>query len=138
MKREKEDDSDFFNNKIRQLKRQVQQAITEKDEANEYSKQMETQKMRLEKFLKQGIHKGHTTEELAHDVSLVTRRLEMLEAQAEERARDTTPAGQKIEQLQRELNEERQLRENMIKKKNSEVAYFKKELDSLLAAIVKQ
>lgn len=85
----------------------MQQAVVEKDEANEYSKQMETQKMRLEKFLKQGIHKGNSAEDLAHDVSFVTRRLELLEAQAEERARDMTPSGQKIEQLTKELNEER-------------------------------
>lgn len=80
LKREKEDDNDFLNSKIRQLKRQVQQAISEKEEANEYSKQVEAQKCRLEKFLKQGIHKGNTAEDLAQDVSFVTRRLELLES----------------------------------------------------------
>lgn len=52
MQREKDDDNDFLNEKIRQLKRQLQNAVTEKEEAVEEAKQIEIQKIRLEKLLK--------------------------------------------------------------------------------------
>ena len=48
---------------------------------------------------------------------------------------DTQPLRRKVEQLQEQLVEERHLRERVIQKKNAEVAYFKKELDSLLQDI---
>ena len=52
MQREKDDDNDFLNEKIRQLKRQLQNAVTEKEEAVDEAKQIEIQKIRLEKLLK--------------------------------------------------------------------------------------
>lgn len=52
MQREKDDDNDFLNEKIRQLKRQLQHAVSEKEEAVEEAKQIEIQKIRLEKLLK--------------------------------------------------------------------------------------
>jgi len=73
------------------------------------------------------------------DVNFVMRRLEMLEQQAEERSalllRDQTPAKRKLEALQQQLIEERNMREQVVQKKNAEVAYFKKELESLLDEI---
>jgi cell division protein ZapA (FtsZ GTPase activity inhibitor) len=58
LQREKDDDNDFLNEKIRQLKRQLQNAVSEKEEAVEEAKQMEIQKIRLEKLLKSSLGKG--------------------------------------------------------------------------------
>lgn len=142
LQREKEDDSDFFNNKIRQLKRQLQQSQHERDEQEEHAKQMEQQKVRLERYLKQGMSKGTTNEDLVQDVNFVSRRLDHLASQAEQRQQnmlnESAPMRQKCEQLQQQLIEERSMRDKVIQKKNAEVAYFKKELDSLLQEIAKK
>lgn len=70
----------------------------------EHCKQLEGQKARLEKFLKTGLSKGQTNEELIQDVNFVMRRLEVLEQQAEERAQlllgDQMPIKRKLEMLQ--------------------------------------
>ncbi len=58
LQREKDDDNDFLNEKIRQLKRSLQHTVSEKEEAVEEAKQMEIQKIRLEKLLKQSLGKG--------------------------------------------------------------------------------
>ena len=51
---------------------------------------------------------------------------------------DQSPLKRKVEILQQQLIEEKLLREKVIQKKNSEVAYFKKELESLLDEIARK
>ena len=84
----------------------------------EHCKQLKGQKTRLEKFLKTGLSKGQTNEELIQDVNFVMRRLEVLEQQAEERAQlllgDQMPIKRKLEMLQQELIEERNIRDRVI------------------------
>lgn len=84
----------------------------------QHCKQLEGQKARLEKFLKTGLSKGQTNEELIQDVNFVMRRLEVLEQQAEERAQlllgDQMPMKRKFEMLQQELIEERNIRDRVI------------------------
>ena len=48
--REKDDDCEFFNAKIRQLKRQLKDATGEKAELEEAVQKLEAQKQRMEKF----------------------------------------------------------------------------------------
>lgn len=95
--------------------------------------------MRLEKFLKQGM--SGAPEDLMQDVNFVMRRLEMLEQQAEERSQMLGGGDQwkrKVETLQQQLSEERSMRDKVIQKKNQEVAYFKRELESLLDDIARK
>ena len=87
LRREKEDDEEFLNTKIRQLKRQCTQAIQDKEEQEAYARELEQQKCRLEKLLKQQtLSKGTSQDDLLQDVTFVQRRLEMLEQSAEQRA----------------------------------------------------
>ena len=64
------------------------------------------------------------------------RRLEMLEEQSENRAKsmlgDTQPLKRQLEQLKQELAEERAVKQRLAMKFNSEVSYYKKELETLL------
>lgn len=52
LQREKEDNEDYLNQQIRQLKRQVQQATLARDDIQEQFNLLEGQKIRLEKFIK--------------------------------------------------------------------------------------
>jgi predicted nucleic acid-binding Zn-ribbon protein len=142
--REKDDDSEFFNAKIRQLKRQLKDAESEKAELEEAVQKADAQKQRLEKFYrnKMGLDAPADkagTNELLTEMSVLQRRLEFLEEQAEERNKqmvnEHAPCRREIQRLQQELTEERDLRSNVINKKNKEIAYFKNELDGLLADI---
>lgn len=76
---------------------------------------------------------------LITDMGVLQRRLEFLEEQAEERNKqmiqEHAPCRREIQRLQQELVEERDLRSNLINKKNKEIAYFKNELDGLLTDI---
>jgi len=51
--REKDDDSEFFSSKIRQLKRHLKEAHLERDELSEQVERLEKNKQRLEKFYKE-------------------------------------------------------------------------------------
>ena len=75
------------------------------------------------------------------DVNFVMRRLEMLEQQAEERSTMLGGGDQwkrKVETLTMQLSEKRGMRDKVIQKKNAEVAYFKRELESLLDEIARK
>lgn len=142
--REKDDDCEFFNAKIRQLKRQLKDATSEKAELEEAVQKLEAQKQRMEKFYrnKMGLDQPadqSKTGTLITDMSVLQRRLEFLEEQAEERNKQViqehAPCRRELQRLQQELIEERDLRSNLINKKNKEIAYFKNELDGLLTDI---
>lgn len=98
---------------------------------------VEAQKQRLERIFKES-GKG-ADGDLSGDVSFITRRLEFLEKQSEDRSKQIAtgqaPLRKEIAALQQELQEERATRERAISKKNAEVAYFKKELNELLTEI---
>lgn len=57
--------------------------------------------MRLERYLKQGMSKGTTNEDLVQDVNFVSRRLDHLASQAEQRQQnmlnESAPMRQKCE-----------------------------------------
>lgn len=93
--------------------------------------------MRLEKLLKQSLSKGSgSPEDVIQEVNFIMRRLEMLEEQTENRTKsligDTQPLKRQVEQLKQELAEERAIKTRLQMKFNSEVTYYKKELESLL------
>lgn len=77
--------------------------------------------------------------ELLEELSFLTKRIEFMESQADERSKsqylDHNLCHRQIQQLQQEVESERQDKVKMLQKKNSEVAYFKTELDSLLREI---
>ena len=64
------------------------------------------------------------------------RRLEMLEENSENRTKsllgDTQPLKRQVDQLKQELAEERAVKQRLVMKFNSEVSYYKKELETLL------
>lgn len=97
----------------------------------------------MEKFYKtkmglDDVGKG-TTGDLFTEMSVMQRRLEFLEEQAEERNKQAlnehAPCRREIGRLEQELVEEREIRSSCINKKNKEIAYFKNELDGLLTEI---
>ncbi len=77
--------------------------------------------------------------DLFTDLTVMQKRLEFLEEQAEERNKQAlnehAPCRREIGRLEQELVEEREIRSNLINKKNKEIAYFKNELDGLLTEI---
>ena len=77
--------------------------------------------------------------ELMSEVSVIQRRIEFLEEQADTRnkmtSNDHEPCRKEIARLNEELKQERASRANIINKKNAEISYFKAELDALLSEI---
>ena len=77
--------------------------------------------------------------ELMSEVSVIQRRIEFLEEQADTRNKiassDHEPYRKEIARLNEELKQERASRANIINKKNAEISYFKAELDALLSEI---
>lgn len=122
----------------------MKDAEAEKAEMEEAVQKVEAQKQRLDKFYrnKMGLDapadKG-SANELITEMAVLQRRLEFLEEQADERNKqmisEHAPCRREIQRLQQELTEERDLRSNLINKKNKEISYFKNELDGLLQDI---
>ena len=92
--REKDDDAEFFSSKIRQLKRQLKDAMLEKGELAEQVERLENQKQRLERFYKEKMgmtmdgqrtlgQTAGSSGELIGEVSIIQRRIEFLEEQAD-------------------------------------------------------
>ena len=93
LNREKDDDTEFFSAKIRQLKRQVSEANTTRQESEDLVRKLEGQKSRLENFFKTklGINSMSTlggepaltatgnTGDLFSEINFMMRRLEFLE-----------------------------------------------------------
>ena len=80
---------------------------------------------------------GTKSNELFNELSYLSRRLEFIEEQSEERTKATSmehvPCRREIEKLTQELGDERDARNRITSKKNAEIAYFKAELDALMA-----
>ena len=81
--------------------------------------------------------------ELIDEVQMLIRRIEFLEEQSDKRTKSAylesqEPYLREIEMLKSKLVQERQIREQVIQKKNAEVGYFKAELDALLSEMSNQ
>lgn len=81
--------------------------------------------------------------DLIDEVQLLVRRIEFLEEQSEKRAKNTflesqEPYLREIEMLKSKLMQEREMRDQIVNKKNAEVSYFKAELDALLSEMQNQ
>ena len=66
------------------------------------------------------------------------RRIEFLEEQSDKRSKsqyleNQEPYMREIEMLKSKLMQEREMRDQIVQKKNAEVSYFKAELDALLS-----
>jgi len=74
---------------------------------------------------------------------MMVRKIEFLEEQSEKRAKTNylehqEPFQREIAMLKSKLDQERQIREQIVHKKNAEVSYFKAELDALLSEMQTQ
>lgn len=81
--------------------------------------------------------------DLIDEVQLLIRRIEMLEEQSDKRSKNTylenqEPYMREIEMLKSKLMQEREMRDQIVQKKNAEVSYFKAELDALLSEMHNQ
>ena len=86
--------------------------------------------------------KGGNTD-LIDEVQMLVRRIEFLEEQSEKRANaqyleNQEPYMREIEMLKSKLMQEREIRDQIVQKKNAEVSYFKAELDALLSEMSNQ
>jgi len=86
--------------------------------------------------------KGGNTD-LIDEVQMLVRRIEFLEEQSEKRAKsqyleNQEPYVREIEMLKSKLMQEREIRDQIVQKKNAEVSYFKAELDALLSEMSNQ
>ena len=124
--------------------------MLEKGELAEQVEKLGNAKMRLERFYKEKM--GMTIDgkstmgtlagssgELISGVSVIQRRIEFLEEQADQRNKQARsehePCRKEIARLHEELKQEKSSRANIISKKNAEISYFKAELDALLSEI---
>ena len=69
---------------------------------------------------------------------MMIRRIEFLEEQSDKRSKsqyleNQEPYMREIEMLKSKLMQEREMRDQIVQKKNAEVSYFKAELDALLS-----
>lgn len=81
--------------------------------------------------------------DLIDEVQMLVRRIEFLEEQSDKRAKNTylenqEPYMREIEMLKSKLVQEREMRDQIVQKKNAEVSYFKAELDALLSEMQNQ
>ena len=95
----------------------------------------------MERILKQNMaQKGkEPNSELVEELGVMMKRIEFLEEQSDERSKsaylDHNLCNRKIQQLNEEVEAEKQEKVRLLSKKSQEVAYFKAELDGLLKEI---
>ena len=126
----------------------IQDLNNEKRGLLEKLDKLETSKLRVEKILKQSTNARGSfrktqggaaalEEELYDELAVLMKRIEFLEQQSEEREKVTSqehgPCRREFVRLQQDLEAERLDKQRLLVKKNSEVAYFKTELDQLLS-----
>lgn len=75
--------------------------------------------------------------DLIDQVQLMARKIEYMEEQSEQRAKasylqNQEPLLREIDMLKSKLSQEREIREQIVEKKNAEVRSFKSQLDALL------
>ena len=76
--------------------------------------------------------------ELIDQIQLMVRRVEYLEEASEKRSKSQylesqEPYMREIDMLKSKLAQEREIRDQVVQKKNAEISYFKAELDALLS-----
>ena len=81
--------------------------------------------------------------DLIDEVQMMVRKIEYLEEQSEKRAKSSylesqEPLMREVDMLKSKLMQEREIRDQMLQKKNAEVSYFKAELDALLSEMTNQ
>lgn len=135
------DDYDFAQEKTMKLRREISEIEAEKRELQQKNNKLEAQKSRLESIFKSTMKGGSM--ELIDEVQMLIRRIEFLEEQSDKRTKSAflesqEPYLREIEMLKSKLVQERQIREQIVQKKNAEVGYFKAELDALLSEMSNQ
>ena len=136
LKQAQNDEVDFAMGKTQKLQRDICDADDAKRELQQKINKLEAQKGRLEQVFKATMKGGNT--DLIDEVQMLVRRIEFLEEQSEKRAKaqyleNQEPYMREIEMLKSKLMQEREIRDQIVQKKNAEVSYFKAELDALLS-----
>jgi len=136
LKQAQNDEVDFAMGKTQKLQREICDADDAKRELQQKINKLEAQKGRLEQVFKATMKGGNT--DLIDEVQMLVRRIEFLEEQSEKRAKaqyleNQEPYMREIEMLKSKLMQEREIRDQIVQKKNAEVSYFKAELDALLS-----
>jgi hypothetical protein len=136
LKQNQNDEVDFAMGKTQKLQREISEADDSKRELQQKINKLEAQKGRLEQVFKATMKGGNT--DLIDEVQMLVRRIEFLEEQSEKRAKNQylenqEPYVREIEMLKSKLMQEREIRDQIVQKKNAEVSYFKAELDALLS-----
>lgn len=127
--------------KLERLQRLVYDLQTERAQLQDKLDKLEQSKLRMERILKQtvGQKSQSNNQDLVEELTVMMKRIEFLEQQSEERSKsqfkDHNVCNRRMQQMQEEIEIERQEKVRMVAKKNAEVAYFKKELENLLGEL---
>ena len=128
-------------NKAYRIQKQLDLVESDNQQLQAKVNKLEAQKSRLESVFKSSMKGGNM--ELFDEVQMMIRRIEFLEEQSEKRTKvdyleNQEPYIREIEMLKSKLAQEREIRDQMLQKKNAEVSYFKTELDALLGELANQ
>jgi hypothetical protein len=131
-------DFDIAMNKVQRLQREMSEMEEERTKMVQKINRLEAQKTRLESVFKTTMKSDKMG--LIDEVQLLVRRIEHLEEQNDQRTKVTylenqEPYLREIEMLKGKLTQEKEMRDQIIQKKNAEVSYFKAELDALLSEL---
>lgn len=134
-------DAEYAIRKAQNLQREISEVENDKRDLQQRVNKLEAQKSRLEQVFKSTMKGGNM--DLIDEVQLLIRRIEMLEEQSDKRSKNTylenqEPYMREIEMLKSKLMQEREMRDQIVQKKNAEVSYFKAELDALLSEMHNQ
>ncbi len=135
------EDLELQNSKNVQMKRELLQYQNQNQDLSTKVNKLEAQKNRLEQVFKTTMKGGNM--DLIDEVQMLVRRIEFLEEQSQSRNKNNfmesqEPYLREIEMLKSKLMQERDMRDQIIQKKNAEVSYFKAELDALLSEMQNQ
>merc|ERR1719446_270891 len=136
-----EQEMDMTFNKAARIQKQLDVVEGDNQQLQAKINKLEAQKSRLESVFKSSMKGGNM--ELFDEVQMMVRRIEFLEEQSEKRSKvdfleNQEPYLREIEMLKSKLAQEREIRDQMLQKKNAEVSYFKTELDALLGELKNQ
>lgn len=138
LKGQKNEDYDHAITKVGRLQREIATMEDERTSLLQKINKLEAQKTRLESVFKSTMKSDKM--DLIDEVQLLVRRIEFLEEQNSQRTKNDylenkEPYLREIEMLKSKLVQEREMRNQIVQKKNAEVSYFKAELDALLSEL---
>lgn len=138
LKGQKNEDYDHAITKVGRLQREIAAMEDERTSLLQKINKLEAQKTRLESVFKSTMKSDKM--DLIDEVQLLVRRIEYLEEQNSQRSKNDylenkEPYLREIEMLKSKLVQEREMRNQIVQKKNAEVSYFKAELDALLSEL---